>query len=264
MFFIQKYNLQIGIVTIQAYMRLVWVEIFAKDGWQVLITSVQSASLLHPPLFTGKTDQSQTPHRWYLKGFETMQLIYIHGLNSNSNSVKGKMLDDWCQANRPEIRVLRPDLNMPPQQVMATLQALISQDAHSGLVGSSLGGFYATACVAQFGVRAVLVNPVIRPFERFNRFFAAGQTEHLTETGWVIRPEQMDDLKALYRPLPAYPEKMLVLLKQGDEVLDYRDAENHYSQDTAQSAMIVEPGGDHFMHDMDTKIPLIMNFLFDR
>lgn len=193
-----------------------------------------------------------------------MQLIYIHGLNSNSNSVKGKMLDDWCQANRPQVRVLRPDLNLPPRQVIALLEDLISQDAHTGLVGSSLGGFYATACVAQFAVRAVLVNPVIRPFERFQRFFSEGQSEHHTETGWVVTPQQLDDLQALYRPLPAYPEKMLVLLKEGDEVLDYRDAERHYSQDAAQSAMIVEPGGDHFMHDMDSKIPLIMNFLFDR
>lgn len=193
-----------------------------------------------------------------------MQLIYIHGLNSNSNSVKGKMLDDWCQVNRPEVKVLRPDLNLPPRQVVALLQELISQDAHTGLVGSSLGGFYATACVAQCGVRAVLVNPVIRPFERFKRFFAEGNSEYLTETGWVVTPDQLDDLQALYRPLPANPEKMLVLLKQGDEVLDYRDAERHYGQDSAQSAMIVEPGGDHFMHDMDSKIPLIMNFLFDR
>lgn len=193
-----------------------------------------------------------------------MQLIYIHGLNSNASSVKGKMLDDWCQANRPHVKVLRPDLNLPPKQVMALLQELVSQDAHTGLVGSSLGGFYATACVAQCAVRAVLVNPVIRPFERFQRFFPEGQQEYHTETGWVVTPDQLDDLQALYRPLPVYPEKMLVLLKQGDEVLDYRDAERHYSQDMAQSAMIVEPGGDHFMHDMDSKIPLIMNFLFDR
>ena len=193
-----------------------------------------------------------------------MQLIYIHGLNSDANSVKGKMLDDWCQENRPEIKVVRPDLNLPPQEVIKKLAELITHDPHTGLVGSSLGGFYATVCSAKFAVRAVLVNPVIRPFERFQRFFDQGATEYATETGWVVTPPQLDDLKELYRPTPSYPEKLLVLLKQGDEVLDYRDAESHYSQDGAQSAMIIEPGGDHFMHDMDTKIPLIINFLFDR
>lgn len=193
-----------------------------------------------------------------------MQLIYIHGLNSNSESAKGQMLEDWCRTHRPEIRVVRPDLNLPPQQVMQLLDEAIAQDPHTGLVGSSLGGFYATACVAKHAVRAVLVNPSVRPFERFKRFFAQGETEHHTETGWVVTPDQLEDLKALYQPVPASPDRILVLLKQGDEVLDYREAESYFSQDEAQSALIVEPGGDHFMHDMDSKIPLIINFLFDR
>lgn len=193
-----------------------------------------------------------------------MQLIYIHGLNSDATSTKGQMLQDWCQANRPEIKVLRPDLNVSPEQVMALIQTAIANDPHTGLVGSSLGGFYATACVAKFGVRAVLVNPSVRPFERFKRFFTDGSSEYVTETGWHVTPSQLDDLKSLFRPLPPYPDKILVLLKQGDEVLDYREAESYFSQDHAQSAMIIEPGGDHFMHDMDTKIPLMINFLFDR
>lgn len=193
-----------------------------------------------------------------------MQLIYIHGLNSNSESAKGQMLEDWCKTHRPEIRVVRPDLNLPPQQVMQLLDEAIAQDPHTGLVGSSLGGFYATACVAKHAVQAVLVNPSVRPFERFKRFFAQGETEHHTETGWVVTPDQLEDLKALYQPVPASPDRILVLLKQGDEVLDYREAESYFSQEEAQSALIVEPGGDHFMHDIDSKIPLIINFLFDR
>ena len=193
-----------------------------------------------------------------------MQLIYIHGLNSDANSTKGQMLQDWCQANRPEIKVFRPDLNLPPQQVMQLLEEAIAQDSHTGIVGSSLGGFYATACVAKFGVRAVLVNPSVRPFERFKRFFANGEAEYVTDTGWHVTPSQLDDLKNLFRPVPPKPDKVLVLLKQGDETLDYREAESYFSQDNAQSALIIEPGGDHFMHDMDTKIPLMINFLFDR
>ena len=174
------------------------------------------------------------------------------------------MLQDWCEANRPEIKVLRPDLNVSPQQVMHWLEQAIAQDPHTGVVGSSLGGFYATACVAKFGVRAVLVNPSVRPFERFKRFFANGETEYVTDTGWHVTPSQLDELQNLFRPVPPEPDKVLVLLKQGDETLDYREAESYFSQDNAQSALIIEPGGDHFMHDMDTKIPLMINFLFDR
>lgn len=193
-----------------------------------------------------------------------MQLIYIHGFNSDANSVKGKLLDDWCQTHRPEIKVHRPDLNMPPKQVMQTLQDLISQDSHTGIVGSSLGGFYATVCSSEFNLRSVLINPAVRPFERFKRLFPNGETSFTNETGWVITPDQLDDLHHLFRQTPKYPENLLVLLKEGDEVLDYRVAEQYYGQDGAQSPMIVEPGGNHFMTDMDSKIPLIINFLFDR
>lgn len=193
-----------------------------------------------------------------------MQLIYLHGFNSNANSIKGKMLDDWCQAHRPEINVIRPDLNMPPKQVIQLMGDLIAKDAHTGLVGSSLGGYYATVCSSLFDVRAVLVNPAVKPFERFKRFFANGETSFVADTGWVITPDQLDDLGSYFLPAPKYPHNLLVLLKQGDEVLDYREAEQYYGQAESQSPMIVEPGGDHFMHDMETKISLMINFLFDR
>ncbi len=192
----------------------------------------------------------------------SMQLIYIHGLNSDSQSIKGQMLTDWCAAHRPEIQVVRPDLNRPPLEVMALLGQLIGQDAQTAVVGSSLGGFFATICVAQYGVRAVLVNPSVRPFESMQRFFANGVTEHVTETGWRMLPSQFDDMRQMFHAVPVHPDRMLVLLKMGDEVIDYRIAQAYYGQDGAQSPMIIEAGGDHFMHDMASKIPLMIDFLF--
>ncbi|MEC7120487.1 MAG: YqiA/YcfP family alpha/beta fold hydrolase [Pseudomonadota bacterium] len=195
-----------------------------------------------------------------------MQLIYIHGFNSDSQSAKGRMLREWAAQHRPELRVQCPDLNQPPEQVMALLDQLIQQDPQTALVGSSLGGFFATACVARHGVRAVLINPAVRPFERFLRYFQpfdpADQIGHTTAGGWQVRRSDLDQLRTLFEPTPVHPERILVLLKQGDEVLDYRVAEAHYSQDAAQCPMIVEPDGDHFMHDMGDKIPLMMDFLF--
>jgi predicted esterase YcpF (UPF0227 family) len=145
---------------------------------------------------------------------------------------------------------------------MDKLGKLIANDPQTGLVGSSLGGYFATACVAKFNLKAVLVNPTVVPIERFQRFFSPGQSGHTTPGGWTVTQSDLDDLKALYMPLPPYPDQILVLLKQGDEVLDYRVAEGHYSQAGAQSPMVIESGGDHFMHDMDTKIPLMVDFLF--
>lgn len=191
-----------------------------------------------------------------------MQLIYIHGLNSDAQSAKGQMLTDWCAIHRPEITVIRPDLNLPPMQVMEILSQLIKNNPNTGLVGSSQGGFFATACVAKFGIKAVLVNPSVRPFETLKRFFSNGLHGHTTAGGWTITESDLADFASLFNPVPLHPENILVLLKQGDEVLDYRVAEAHYGQDGAQSSMIIESGGDHFMHDMADKIPLMIDFLF--
>jgi predicted esterase YcpF (UPF0227 family) len=191
-----------------------------------------------------------------------MQLIYIHGLNSDAQSPKGQMLTDWCAVHRPEITVIRPDLNLPPMQVMEKLSQLIENDSNTALVGSSQGGFFATACVAKFGVKAVLVNPSVRPFETLKRFFSSGHQGHTTAGGWTITESDLADFATLFNPVPVHPENLLVILKQGDEVLDYRVAEAHYGQDGAQSPMIIESGGNHFMHDMADKIPLMIDFLF--
>ena len=191
-----------------------------------------------------------------------MQLIYIHGLNSDASSEKGQWLEDWCAAERPDIRVQRPDLNLPPDQVVALLDGLIAQDDCTVVVGSSLGGFFATVCVARHGVRAVLINPSVRPFESMQRFFTQGKTAHTTDGGWTITPDQLDHMKTYFNPRPQHADRILVLLKQGDETLDYRQAQAYYSQDGAQAALIIEPGGDHFMTDMRDKIPLMIDFLF--
>lgn len=191
-----------------------------------------------------------------------MQLIYIHGLNSDAQSPKGQMLTDWCAIHRPEIKVIRPDLNLPPLQVMDILSKAIQSDPDTGVVGSSLGGFFATVCTTKFGVKSVLVNPAVRPSERFKRYFTHGQNGHTTAGGWTMTPSDLVDLESLYQAVPSYPEKILVLLKTGDEVLDYRVAEGYYGQAGAQCSMIIEAGGDHFMHDMADKIPLMIDFLF--
>ena len=88
-----------------------------------------------------------------------MQIIYIHGLNSDHTAEKGKILDEYCQQHHPQIKVHRPNLNMSPAKVEALLKDLIAQDEQTGLVGSSLGGYFATLLANQTGKKAVLLNP---------------------------------------------------------------------------------------------------------
>ena len=47
-----------------------------------------------------------------------MNVIYIHGLESDANSTKGRLLENYCRQYHPDITVLRPDLNKTPDKVL--------------------------------------------------------------------------------------------------------------------------------------------------
>ena len=83
-----------------------------------------------------------------------MNIIYIHGLDSDANSIKGSLLEEYCRQYDPDIKVLRPDLNKTLDQVFDEMLSLIdnvasknSHDQNTVLVGSSLGGYFATLLV---------------------------------------------------------------------------------------------------------------------
>lgn len=202
-----------------------------------------------------------------------MQLIYIHGFNSSPLSKKGQMLVSYCHQHHPEITVHCPDVNMSPYDVMSHVSTLISQDSQTALVGSSLGGFFATNLVAQHNIPAVLINPSTRPFDTLTDYVSPDVNRpelppnhvlHTTEAGWRITRQDFHDLEGLYQTKPKHANKLLVLLKTGDEVIDYRLAQAYYAQPDsgAQSQIIIEHGGDHAMLDFEEKIPMVLQFLF--
>ena len=95
-----------------------------------------------------------------------MNIIYLHGFQSSALSIKGQQLKQYFAENNA-VTVHLPDLNQAPLQVMQQMSALIESLQNVTLVGSSLGGFYATQLVAKYGVSAVLINPAMRPWQLF-------------------------------------------------------------------------------------------------
>lgn len=198
-----------------------------------------------------------------------MQLIYIHGLDSNAHAVKGQLLKDYCAKYFPHITVHTPDLNCSPDKAMTLLNAIIAQDPDTGLVGSSLGGFYATMLCNLTGKRTVLLNPSVHSNDSLKRFFSedfASLPEdyvgHTTPDGWAITKADIEWLTQHRANVAKYPNKIMVIVKQGDELLDYRDAVAFFSQANAQSHIVIEPDGDHRMTDFASKLPQVVQFLF--
>lgn len=203
-----------------------------------------------------------------------MQIVYIHGLNSDHTAEKGKLLDEFCQKHFPQIHVHRPNLNHAPAKVYELLKDLIAKDPQTGLVGSSLGGFFATLMANETGKKAVLLNPSMTPHESLKRFFPEEGDKKAfdnlpddyvamtTDTGWEMTKSDILWLEKHHQSQAKHPENILLIVKKGDELLNYQDSVDFFSQDGHQSHIIIEDGGNHRMDDFDTKLAQVVQFLF--
>lgn len=188
-----------------------------------------------------------------------MNIIYLHGFQSSALSIKGQQLKDYCACHTLHT-VYLPDLNMQPLQVIENLSNLIEQLDDVVLVGSSLGGFYTTQLVAKYGIPAVLINPVVRPWLVFSEKIGLA-LPYQVNVDWILDQQQLDDLEKMAVSFVQDADKLLVLLQQGDEILDYRDAERYYSATSHTSMIMTEMHGNHAMENFADKIPMLLEFL---
>lgn len=177
-------------------------------------------------------------------------------------SKKGQQLRHYCAAH-PHVRVHLPDLNRAPEQVILQLSQLIENLSADKvvLVGSSLGGFYATYLVAKYGCPAVLINPAMQPWQLFQDLFGIEQIPLKVTGSWVLDTDQLRQLQSIADTKLKHADKILVLLQQGDEVLDYRQAQRYYSAVHPSSLILTDAGGNHAMDDFEEKLPLVLEFL---
>lgn len=182
-------------------------------------------------------------------------LIYIHGFNSSPASHKAREL--LAAATRlglaGQLRV--PALHHDPRRAIDQLQALLAEAACPVLVGSSLGGYYATFLAERHGLKALLINPAVHVQRYFERYLGA-QCNFYSGECWELTAEHIAALAALEVPPPRDPARFVVWLQTGDETLDYRDAADYYRHCTVQ----IEDGGDHGYQGFAARIPELLAF----
>ena len=187
-------------------------------------------------------------------------IVYIHGFISSPQSLKAQQLLQYMQGLGGDCRVhipALPDFPGPAAEVLATLveQCLDQPGASVGMVGSSLGGFFATVLAESYDLRAVLINPAVRPAELASHF----QGEHenpYTGSRFTLTADDVVVLTEL-QPSAIVPKRYRVLLQEGDETLDYRRAADFYRG----SELIIEPGGDHSFQGFEGHLPGVLDFL---
>ena len=191
-----------------------------------------------------------------------MQIIYLHGFQSSPMSKKGQQLEQYC-TNVEHADVHLPDLNKPPEHVLRDISKLIESLPldQVRLVGSSLGGFYATYLVAKYGCPAVLINPAMQPWQLFEDLFGIEQIPLKVTDSWTLDADQLQQLQSIADTKLKHADKILVLLQRGDEVLDYRQAQRYYSALHPSALILTDVGGNHAMDDFKDKLPLVLEFL---
>lgn len=186
-------------------------------------------------------------------------VIYIHGFLSSPRSQKAEETRLYLQAQRPDIEFLAPDLSNYPQHAYQQLTELIELQRASrpvALIGSSLGGFMATALAEQFALRAVLVNPAVQPYTLIEMVLGENVNPYSGQQ-FLLEPHHIDELKAIEPAFLSCPQNLLILVQTGDETLDYRDAVKYY----ADCPQVVEPGGDHRFQNYEKHLPQLIKFL---
>ena len=182
-------------------------------------------------------------------------ILYIHGFNSAPTSKKASQLIGVMQQLGLAECLRVPALHNHPRQAMAQLESAIAELGSPLLVGSSLGGYYATHLAERHGLKALLVNPAVSPHRMFDGYLGPQQNFYTGET-WELTLDHVQALAELEVPAPTDPERIQVWLQTGDETLDYRRAQAFYRA----CALCIEAGGDHSFQGFAQRLPAMLSF----
>lgn len=183
-------------------------------------------------------------------------LIYLHGFNSSPGSRKAEVLKRAMEERDLGHQYGCPALPHLPKRAIALVETEIAKHARESitLIGSSLGGFYATYLAERHDLRAILINPAVYPHEDLRAYLGV-QRDLYTQRRYELTEEHLRQWEKLYLPT-VRPQRYVLLVETGDEVLDYRQAVEKYEG----ARQIVVEGGDHSLKSFSRHIPLILEF----
>jgi len=183
-------------------------------------------------------------------------IVYLHGFNSSPGSHKARVLQAYLQRRGFGHVYACPALPHRPAQAVRAIEAQIApcDPSELTLVGSSLGGFYATYFAETRRCRAVLIQPAVFPYSGLEALLGPQENLHSGERYELTR-EHLAEWRALALER-VDPERYLLLLETGDEVLDWREAARKYEG----ARMVIRDGGDHTLQSFPEHLARIAAF----
>ena len=186
-----------------------------------------------------------------LSGLRRM-ILFIHGFGSCGWGGKSLAL----RRHFGVANVLAPDLPFHPREAEEKISGIRQRYPVSALVGSSLGGFFATWLNRRDPLPTILINPALRPHEKLQAHLGRHR-RWCDAMPFDVTDDFLESLQSMHRNRLAQEERYLVLLQRADEVLDYREAADYYCDKNLR----VLPGGSHRFDDFDTHLPGIADWL---
>ena len=186
-------------------------------------------------------------------------LIYLHGFRSSPQSTKARMVAQRVTQQHPEVTWWCPQLPASPREAMDMVTDGIAAWPRDrmAVVGSSLGGFYATHVAEGAGCKAVLLNPAVHAARDLAKYIGEQSAWHDPAERFVFEPRYVDELRALEHGPVADPSKYFAVIAKGDEVLDWREMTARYPG--ARIKLLA--GSDHAISDFAQHIDEVFEFL---
>jgi predicted esterase YcpF (UPF0227 family) len=195
----------------------------------------------------------------YDERMTTTHLLYLHGFRSSPQSTKARRMAAVVAERHPGVGWWCPQLPPSPRAAMDKVSEGIAgwPRDRMAVVGSSLGGFYATWVAEQTGCRAVLLNPAVHAARDLAKYVGEHEAWHDPAERFYFAPEYVDELRALECGPVARPERYFAVIAKGDEVLDWREMTGRYP---GARIKLLE-GSDHAITDFDDHLPDVLAHL---
>ena len=184
-------------------------------------------------------------------------ILYLHGFRSSPKSFKAEKLGQYMAKLGRDDEYICPQLPASPLQAITLLESLMHAQPFNEitLIGSSLGGYYATFLAEKFGCKAILLNPAVKPPRELAKYVGVTTAYH-SDAVFEFKEEYVDELYAYSIAQITRPERYFLLAATGDEVLDWREMVAHYP--AAKQLVIL--GSDHGMADFTEYLDQVMAF----
>ncbi len=189
-------------------------------------------------------------------------ILYIHGFNSSPLSIKAEQTRQYLCKHFPQVHFYCPQLASNPKEAINQLEHIIQSSQTNTswyLMGSSLGGYFASYLSEKYNYPSVLINPAIKPFELLKDYLGEQVNPYTGEVYQVTR-DHMIELKVIEPKSPSFDmqkkNNYLVMVQTDDEVLNYQQAVEKYQH----CRLVIEQGGDHSFVDFEQHLPTIADF----